>query len=337
MSDADTDSRSDEPDGRHNGTAADMSDTVDDRPESRAGAEQSPDPSHASSPGQVSTDSEDQWAPEARLRELEQENARLRSLYAQTQRQRYRRAALGLGVVGLVSLGAAALLPGVRTVLLILGGIGVFGALLTYYLTPETLVSAAVGERVYAALAENEAELVADLGLATESVYVPTGAPGGVRLFVPQYHEYTLPSVDTLSSLLVLPDDEFAQGISLRPSGQRLFDSFEETVAGGLESQPGPLAQQLTEAVVEVFELADGVNMSVDEEANQLTVTVSKSVYGTADHFDTPIVSFLAVGLAAGLERTVTADVAPGETATDLIVTFTWSASPPAPENPTDD
>lgn len=258
----------------------------------------------------------------ARVDLLEEENSRLRREYARARQSSYRRTAIGLAVVGTLAVGAGLLFPGSREVLFALGAIGLFGAVLTYYLTPERFVAADVGERVYAALADNEADVVADLGLTDERVYVPTDDADGVRLFVPQHEEYTVPDADALDRPFVVTDGD-ERGLSVRPTGAALFEEFERSLAGPLADEPEPLAEQLADGVVEQFELADTVR--VDSEGDRVSAGVAGSVYGPVDRFDHPVASLLAVGLATGLDEHVTMDVSAGDERFDHVVTVRWS------------
>lgn len=279
---------------------------------------------------------DDQAELAAQIDLLAEENRRLRREYARARRSQYRRTALGLVGLGLLAVGGAAVFPEARTVLLALGATGLFAGLLTYYLTPEQFIPARVGERVYAALAANGAVLAADLGLADERVYVPTGDPDDpVRLFLPQHEDYEVPDGDALGDVFVVTGDERARGVSLKPTGQALFGEFERALAGPLSDDPGTLAEQLADALVEQFELVDStrVDAAVDDEGedgdgrggDRVTVGVSGSAYGAVDRFDHPVASVLATGLVHGLDAPVAVDVTPGDDRTDYLVTATWT------------
>ncbi|WP_255150050.1 hypothetical protein [Halorarius halobius] len=261
----------------------------------------------------------------ARLDLLQEENRRLRRDYARARRSSYRRTALALGAIGVAAAGAGVAFPGSRQVLLALGAVGLFGAVLTYYLTPEQFVSAAVGERVYRALATNEADIVADLGLSHERVYVPTGgvesdASADARLFVPQHESYTVPDATALEEPFVVTEDGRTQGVSLQPTGDPLFSELERALAGPLADEPGPLAQQLADGVVEQFELASALD--VDREDDRISVGVTDSLYGSVERFDHPVVSVFAVGLARGLDQPVAAETSVGDDRFEYVITL---------------
>lgn len=242
----------------------------------------------------------------AELELLREQNRRLQDSYVEARRTRYHRTAVGLTLVGLVAVGGAVLFAGVRDVLLVLGATGLFGALLTYYLTPERFISATVGTAVYDAVAADRAATVEELGLTDTRVYVPVGErTTRVRLFVPQYDDYTVPADEELASTFVVPPAERDRGIAFRPTGDPLFHSFEEVLSGPLGDTPATLATQVTDALVEQLELVTQARVDLDAENGRLTVDVTDSVYGSVDRIDHPVASFVAVGLAKGLDRPV--------------------------------
>ncbi|WP_435065499.1 hypothetical protein [Halobaculum sp. EA56] len=246
-----------------------------------------------------------------RIERLEEENRRLRDEYARRRRNEYRRAALALGAIGVLAVAAGAALPAVRNVLIVVGAIGIFGAVLTRYLTPERLVSADVGERVFSALSGNEAALAAELGLQDDRVYVPVDGPEPARLFVPERRDYDLPTGDDLTSTLVVPADEDARGLALTPTGASLYREVVRSATEPALDNPTTLVETLGEAFVETFELVDAVETDVRPSDGRATVEVFGDAFGDGTNFDEPVPSTLAVGLAAGLETAVTAETTP--------------------------
>lgn len=297
-------------------------DTVDDGDET-PGADLGTTPD-GSSTGDPNADV-DESALRARLDALERENEQLRETYVRAKRSEYRRTALGLAALGVLAVAGAALFPAVSTVLLAIGATGLFGAVLTYYLTPERFVAASVGERVYRATARNYDAIAAELGLSDERVYVPggTGEPT-VRLFVPRAGDHTIPSAAALEDVFVVTDDEREYGIALQPSGETLYAEYVETMRSTPTDEPAGLAAQLTDALVEAFELVEVA--AADVEAGRATVGIEASAYGAVDGFDHPVVSFLAVGFARHLEDPVTATVTDGDERYDSLVTLAWPA-----------
>lgn len=269
----------------------------------------------------------------AEVASLAAENERLRDAYAGTRRAAYRRSAAGLAVLGLVAVGGGLALPDGRSVLFVLGAIGLFGAVLTTYLTPERFVAASVGRAVYGALADNEAALAAELGLADEHVYVPTGPARGVRLFVPQAGTDGTPAPADLEATLVATDDTV--GLALDPSGADLLREFEASLAGDLADSPARLVGQLAEALTDQFELVRSVRFDVDAADGRATVGVAGSAYGRVDRFDHPVASLVASGLARGLGRPVTLAVHDG--GNEWVVTCRWEPGEGDPATPVTD
>ncbi|AFO59085.1 MULTISPECIES: hypothetical protein [unclassified Natrinema] len=260
----------------------------------------------------------------ARTELLEAENERLRAEYARTKHSQYRRTAAGLALVGTCAALAAVLLPDGREVLFALASVGLFGGVLTYYLTPGSFVAADVGERIYAAMAANEAAIAGELGLSNDCVYLPDDA-AGVRLYVPQRMTDELPTLDNREGP-ILTDPEH-RGLVLAPTGAPLLEEFERTLTDEFATTPTPLATQLADGLVEQFELAGGAEPDIDVASNRITVAIDDSAFGNLDRFDHPIVSFLAVGLVTGLERPIRLEVTPATERADWLVTCRWQES----------
>lgn len=254
---------------------------------------------------------------------LREENTQLREAYAHSRRTNYRRTAMGLFAVGSIAIGGAALFPAVRQILLALGSIGIFGSLLTYYLTPEKFVAATVGEQIYTAFAQTTENLTSELGLAQTQIYVPTDGPIPARLFVPQREDDDLPEPDELTNVLVVGTNE-TRGVSLLPTGSYLFREFEQTLTEPFGDTPERAIQQLTDAVVEDFELARNIEIDSDRDAtpSRITARISGSSFEQSERLDNPIASLLGVGLAVAVETAVTVDtVSDGD---ELLVTLQW-------------
>jgi hypothetical protein len=272
-------------------------------PTTDGGAADSPD---------ADVETEDAAELAARIELLEAENRRLREEYARARRSNYRRTAFGMGAIGAVALLGALAFPANATVLVSLAAIGFFGALLTYYLTPERFVAATVGEGVYAATAENGDAIVGELGLSERRRYLPReAATREATLYVPQDGDDPLPDADALDSTFVVGEDG-ARGLALRPVGGALFTEFERALAGPLAGEPGPLADQLADGLTAEFELADAVVPDLEESGSGCAFGIDGSAFGAVDRFDHPIASFLAVGLAVGLDQPVDVEVTGG-------------------------
>lgn len=256
---------------------------------------------------------------------LRTENERLRKEYSRARQASYRRTSLGLGAVGVVAVLGGLLFPAVRDILFVLGAIGVFGAVLTRYLTPERFVAAETGERIYAAQAETLGDLTGQLGLEETFVYVPVDGAPTARLFVPQHAEYSIPHEEALERPLVLGDHADERGASFVPTGATLFREFERTLTGSLGSTPSTVVDQVADALVENFELARTAESSVDLEDGRATLVLSEAVYADADAHDNPLGSLLAVALGESLSKPVRLET--NRTEEGLVVTCRWDST----------
>lgn len=281
------------------------------------------DPS-ADDPGEDETPDDESTADlelRARATVLAEENRRLRQEYVRARRTTYRRTAAGLAFVGLLAGVTGILFPDGREILFALGFTGLFGAVLTLYLSPSQVIAADVCERVYAAMATNGEALATQLGLASVRRYVPA-TERAASLFVPASEVGDLPSGER--GPLVVAEGE--RGLLLDATGAFLFEEFERTVAGDIAAHPGPLATQLREGVTEQFELATAIEADVDADRGRVTFRVSGSAFGDLDRFDHPLPSFLAAGLVAGLDRPVSVEVEPTDAYADWLVTCRWES-----------
>ncbi|KYH24881.1 hypothetical protein HAPAU_29730 [Halalkalicoccus paucihalophilus] len=266
----------------------------------------------------------------AQVELLQEENQRLRRAFSHARRTDYRRSATGLAILGVLAIGGAVLFSTVRTVLLALGATGLFAAVLSYYLTPERFVSAAVGEYVYAASVGNYDRLITELGLQETRLYIPTAHAGAnasqqsARLFVPEHQEYTVPAREDLDSLLVLTDDLQERGAAFEPTGMELFREARQAIAGDIADEPDSLCSQLADAVVDVFELADSATTEVDGNDGRASIGITGSAYGAIDRFDHPVASLFGTGFALGLETPVTVEVTTGDDRADYLITCRW-------------
>jgi hypothetical protein len=268
---------------------------------------------------------------------LAAENRQLRERLAAAHRSQYRETALALCGVGLACGLLAVVVPTASTVLFALAGIGVFGGVLTYVLTPERFISADVGQRVYAATAASYERLCGDLGLSDRRVYVATDEPTGAGefeswLFVPQTDSTAIPEPTDFDSAFVVTEGH--RGLSLRPTGSELFSAFEDSLTEPLGTTPAELCDQLSDGLVEDFELARAVEYDTDPADGRVSVQITEALYGDGGQFDHPVVSLFAVGLAAGLSKPVEATVT---TAEPLSITFRWEPAADESDDETDD
>lgn len=263
---------------------------------------------------------------EARAERLAEENRRLRIEYATARRSDFRRAAIAFVGLGLVAAIAGIAFENAREILFALAGTGLFAAVLTAYLVPGQFVAAAVGERVYTPLAATLAAVAAELGLREERLYVPTDdVPPSARLFVPLEAESDIPSPQ--SGPVVTEDG--SRGLVLQPTGGELFREFRTILSEGLTMAPEQLASQLAAGIVEQFELAAVVDPEVDVDGGRITFATADSIFGDVDRLDHPIASFLGCGVAIGLDRVVSLEVAEGDSRYDWLITCRWDVDEP--------
>lgn len=269
----------------------------------------------------------DRQTLEAELEVLREENRRLRDSYAHAKRATFRRTAVGFFAVGGLSLIAAFLFPALQTIFVAFAGTGVFAGIVTFYLTPERFVSASVSDTVFDTLADVEQHLVSELELQTETVYVPTASrpETNARLFVPQHVEYAVPDPEQLGELFVTSGAEAEQGISLPPTGDRLYTEFEQTISGKFGNDPDAIAAQLTAALSEQFELVEDTTIEIDGGNRTASIAVDNPAFGDIHQLDHPVVSLLAVGFATGLDRPVTVDTRDDDRFSG-VVTVSWNA-----------
>ena len=270
-----------------------------------------------------------------RIQKLRAENQRLRREYSHARRVEYDRTALGLGVVGLVAIGAAVFLPSVREVLIVVGSIGVFAAVLTRFITPERFLPVDVAEGIYDSIDETRGGLVAELDLVGDPRYVPTDQ-GTARLFVSQREGAPLPDSTALESTLVVPEDDDRRGVAFTPSGQTLVREFERTLSGPLGDSPRETATVLAEGVSDGLELVDTAKVKVDTAERRVSMRLSGVPFGAVDRMDHPVVSFVGIGLATGLETAVS--VADARSDDDgAVVTYTYEPTSTADEDEHED
>ena len=237
----------------------------------------------------------------ARVEFLADENERLRREYQRSQRLNVRNTALGLMAVGAIAAGGGVLFPGTRDLLFALAGTGLFSAVLVYFLRPTHFLATGVSEGVYAAHARTGRALIESLGLDDTLVYVP-GVPSefgpGVRLFVPQHRSYDVPSPESLRQAFVVTEEEQRRGLSLSPTGAELTREFSDEVDRRHADSLADLAPRLSDALVEVFEIAAEASSEVQPTEDRLDVRVRDCEFGSVDRFDHPVVSFVAVTTA---------------------------------------
>lgn len=316
--------------------------TTDTTSESGSGADANDSPSTNTTAATASSDTAESEATPlsqdellAQLQSLEAENNRLRSAYAAAQQSRYRRTAIALCVVGVVSVGAGILLSASQPIFFAIGATGVFAGVMTYYLSPNQFVAATIGDRLVEANVATLTAFVQTLGLSGIIVYVPTAdatVQTDVLAFLPQSTEYTMPT--DITPGVVANADPAAQGIATIPVGGLLLDEFTRALTTDRATEPEALGEQLGEAITDQFELASSVEIETaitgesdsDEiPAGRLTVVCSDPVFSAVTAFDHPIGSFVASGVATALNRPVELRVDEGSSNADTYqATVSW-------------
>jgi hypothetical protein len=265
------------------------------------------------------------------LEVLQEENERLRAEYARAKQSQYHRSAATLMAVGVLALFAGVVVTEAQTVLFALGGTGVFLGVLIYYLTPERFILASVSEAVYSSLAHNKIQVLSELGLSDERVYVPREqgeSASGVRLFVPQRDTYAIPDDDALAQAFVATDDPRERGFAAQPTAVGLYTDFAETVSDGPSDTPAAMASELSDALIEQFELVDDAQAETTSD-ERVAVRVSGSAMGSINRFDHPVASLLGTGIALAADEPVTVDVATADDGSAVyIVTCSWGGEP---------
>lgn len=253
----------------------------------------------------------------AQVELLAEENRRLRREYTRARRATHRRTAIGLGLIGVIAAVGGIIFPAGQEVLFALAATGLFGAILTVYLTPERFVAASVGERIYAALADNHEALVDELGLDRDVRYLPAGDPPG-RLYAPA-RDANPPAPDTAGPLVV---EDGSRGLLVTATGAPLLAELDHVMRGELATRPEPLAVQLADGLVEHLELAVGTD--IDPGESRVTFAIDDPAYGDLTRFDHPVVSMLACGMAIGLDTATRVSVDHGDARADWLVTVRW-------------
>ncbi|ELZ44588.1 hypothetical protein C464_13200 [Halorubrum coriense DSM 10284] len=245
-------------------------------------------------------------ALQTRVAVLEAENRQLREEYARARQTTYRRTAVSLLVVGLFGIAGGLVFPDARTILFALGGTGIFAGVLTYFITPERFISAQIGGRIFEAVRADREATIDELGLRGEPVYVPGDT---VRLFVPREANAPLPEPISDLDLFVVPEDPTTGGVAFHPTGVPLFEEFSDTLDQSPGTAPQSVAPVIADALVNVFELADGVESAVDTDTQRITFEISGAGLGDPTAIDHPIASFLAVTLVETLTEPVAVTV----------------------------
>ena len=237
---------------------------------------------------------------EALIDVLRTENNRLRTDYARARKVSHRKTALALAAIGVMAVLGGVMLPDVRPVLFVTGAIGLFGGVLTWFLTPARVVPVSVGESVYDAATTTLAGLRDELGLQAITVYVPVG--DRTRGFIPRDREFELPE----NVAHAFPNDtDGSQGLSFAPSGQQLTREVDRIRTTKTPDTALDAIEQIADSLVEHFEVADRIAVEKEAEFQKFTVSVDKPAFGSLTRLDHPIVSALACAAAQAVDEPV--------------------------------
>ena len=194
-----------------------------------------------------------------------------------------------LAVAGVALVVAGLVVPTVQTLLFAWGGTALFAAGLVQFVTTTPTVPATVAGDLHHTRASNVRQLVGN----GESRYVP--GDEAVRLAV----EGTDAALD--------------------PVGERLLTT---TAVGDGERSPDDVLAVLSDALVNELELVGQVECRRTDDGAEVTVTDAR--LDAAEPFDHPVGSVFGVGLARGLDTTVT--VATSTEGEGVVFTCEWDA-----------
>jgi hypothetical protein len=248
--------------------------------------------------------------PSERITELETlidvlktENERLRKDYARARAVTYRKTALALTVVGLVAVLGGVAFPDVRAVLFVTGAIGLFGGIMTWYLTPERVVPISVSESVYDGAMTTLTDLKDELGLQPVTVYVPVGDQ--TRGFIPRDRDFEVP--ENLSH--VFPGSTSgSEGMTFTPSGQELTREVDEIRTTQASKTTLGAVEQVADSLVEHFEVVDQITVEKSTVAREVIISVDEPAFGPLSRLDHPVVSALACAAAQSVDSPVVVD-----------------------------
>lgn len=244
---------------------------------------------------------------------------------------RQKRMAIALAALGVVAAIGGVIFSGQRGLLFAFAATGLFGGLLAYRFVDGRFLSATVSEHIYAAAAANETAIANERGGRGDHVYVPDENSESAKLVVPRRSAVDRsenPVVDRSEDPIAeRPTEGDFVELVLEPLGAGLFEEFTDVLIADLASTPGPLTTQLTDGLVDHFELCRVANTEIAPRDGRVTLTITDSALGPVDRFDHPIASFLAVGFAVGLDRPVALTVAGGDDRNEWVVTCRWATS----------
>ncbi|WP_224270042.1 hypothetical protein [Haloprofundus salinisoli] len=181
-----------------------------------------------------------------------------------------------------------------RWLFVALGAVALYVAALAYYLAPDASVSEAVTERLYWSYIDGRDALDA----STAHVYLPSASTAG------EAHGVRLTLVDDTTDSSASASGDASPRPQQRPVGVGLLESYLGETNEALSTDLRRLADQLAEAVVDGFRLADAAEI-VDRTDERVAFRLSGCALTPLTRLDHPTVSFLGTAMAAGLGRPV--------------------------------
>jgi len=225
--------------------------------------------------------------------------------------RRARQSAYGFIFLGLVSTvgGLLEWNTQMAVVLVAVGATFFFGGIVTFTLGSKRYLITSVHQSICWDLSENLERLIESYDLQKTLVYLPrTGAAEPPVLFVPKHPDHQLPKGIEVDSLFVESHNKRAEGIVLRPAGATLFDRFESMLEGEIGETLDDLTRQLSDGLIEGFELVDRIRTDVHPEEDVVEFEIVGDIHDSSQGYENPVQSFVAVGLAAGLETPITVE-----------------------------
>ena len=231
------------------------------------------------------------------------------------------------GIGGVALLGAV-VVASQRDVLLVIGAIGVFAAVVTLLLTPERYIATSTATDIYEAMAASWELLIDSLGMSGERYYLSV-AEGEVRLFVPtdplsQGPASQMPDIEDTRTPIVTPEIG-PRGLVTTPTGASLLRAIPQPNVLLETTDPTTRIELACEAITDQFELADDVESTLDRGDGWLIVHTSGSTLGPLDRFDHPLPSLLGCACAVALGRPVQVRVDRSDDTADWIIRCSWS------------
>lgn len=221
--------------------------------------------------------------------------------------RRARQSAFGFIILGLVSTAGGLLEWNTQmaVVLVAVGATFFFGGIVTLTLDSGQYLVTSVHQSIYSDLSENLERLIEAYDLQKTLIYLPRTGSESPVLFLPKHPDHQLPRDIERDSLFVESHNSRAEGIILRPAGATLFSKFESMLEGEMGGTIEELTRQLSDGLIEGFELVDGIRTDVRPEDNVVEFVITGDLHRTGRAHENPVQSFLAVGLAKGLDTPI--------------------------------